>query len=56
MAVPSEIHTQLDIGILADVSVFETGFGRFRTVFIYAFFGRFRTVLIYFADICTFWT
>ena len=49
-----KIHTQLDIGILADVSIFETGFGRFRTVFIYAVFGRFRTVLIYFTDIYTF--
>ena len=29
MAVHSKIHTQLDIGILADVSIFETGFGRF---------------------------
>ena len=39
LAVPSEIHTQLDIGILADVSILVTGFGRFRTVFIYALFG-----------------
>ena len=36
MAVHSEIHTQLDIGILADVSIFETRFGRFGTVFKYA--------------------
>ena len=36
MAVPSGIHTQLNIGILADVSIFETSFGRFRTVFMYA--------------------
>ena len=28
-----------DYGISADVSIFETGFGRFRTVLIYALFG-----------------
>ena len=39
MAVHSKIHTHFDIGILADVSIFETGFGRFRTVFLYALFG-----------------
>ena len=28
-----------EIGISADVSIFETGFGRFGTVFVYALFG-----------------
>ena len=40
--VPPQIHTQAEIGILADVIILVTGFGRFRTVFVY------------FADICTF--
>ena len=39
-----EFTLSTDFRICADVSIFETGFGRFRTVFIY------------FADICTFWT
>ena len=39
MDVHSKIHTQSDIGIFADVSILVTGFGRFRTVFIYALFG-----------------
>ena len=38
MAVPPKTHTQLDIGILPDVSIFETGFGRFRTVSLYMHF------------------
>ena len=32
MAVPSEIHIPLGFGILADVSIFETGLGRFGLV------------------------
>ena len=32
MAVPSIFHTQAEIGILADVSIYETGLGRFRVV------------------------
>ena len=31
-----EFTLSTDFGISADVSIFETGFGRFRTVFIYA--------------------
>ena len=52
MAVRPGIHTQLDIGILADVSILVTGFGRFRTVFYMQFLGglgQFLYILLIYA-------